>query len=80
MNDRPNVPIWIVIIKLAIVFVTADLAAYIVHKEQSAAFTGGLLVGVGLQALVPPRGGWKQNALIALIALAIGIVRSFFHG
>ena len=77
MNRNPQRDPWV--IRVIIVFVCGDLATYISAAHPNVAFTGGALLGVVLQAFVPQRSGWKQTALIALVVLMLGIVRSFFH-
>lgn len=66
-----------VAVKVLVIFLAGDLLGYMFPLHAKVAFAGGLVLGVILQALIPPKGDWKQIAAMTGIALVLGIVRSF---
>jgi hypothetical protein len=64
--------------KALLIFTAGDLFGYLFPLHAKVAFTAGLVLGAILQAFIPPKGDWKQTAVIAAIALVTGITRSFF--
>lgn len=65
----------IVAVKVLAIFLTGDLAAYLYISHARLAFTVGLVIGVILQSIIPPRGSVKQNILLSLVAVTVGVLR-----
>jgi hypothetical protein len=76
MRESSGASVISVALKVLIIFLTGDLMGYLFIAHSKIAFASGLILGVLLQAFIPPKGGWKQIAAMTAIALLIGITRS----
>jgi hypothetical protein len=47
---------------------------YMVPRQPHVAFAGGILLGVFLQYLIPPRGTVRRLGLLVLIAIALALL------
>jgi hypothetical protein len=77
MKQSSGESVILVTLKVLIIFLVGDLMGYLFISHSKIAFAGGLILGVILQAFIPPRSGWKQFATMMAIALLIGMTRSF---
>lgn len=70
--------VMLAVVKVLVIFLAGDLLGYLFPLHAKVAFAGGLVLGVILQAFIPPKGDWKQIAVLTVIVLVLGIARSFF--
>ena len=68
--------LFIVGAKVVVIFSAGDLFAHFAYQHRNAAFTLGLILGVGLQFLIPPRGGLRQILTLLVISAAIGMAHA----
>jgi uncharacterized membrane protein (DUF2068 family) len=76
--SRQRVPSTLAVFaKVLIIFLAGDLSEFLFHQHPAAAYAAGCAIGALLQALVPPRGGWKLTAWVTFIAVVGGASRYF---
>ncbi len=71
-----DMDIVLVVVKVLIFLVTADIASWVFPAHPNIAYAGGLILGGFLQTCVPPRTKWK---LQLTWALAVAIVGGLAH-
>ncbi len=66
----------LVVVKVLVFLLTADIVSWVFPAHPSIAYAGGLILGAFLQTCVPPRTKWKMQLTWAL---AVAIVAGFAH-
>jgi hypothetical protein len=79
MNQNQGIPTAALIMKIAALLGTALLCESIFRQHATAAYEAGLVAGVLLQSLIPPRHGWRVTLLLAIVLPLIGGARFLIH-
>ena len=68
-----------VVMKVLIILVGGDVGVGMYPNQADVSFGVGLLLGVFLQSMLPPRFGWRQNIALVVIAFLLAIIRPLFR-